>query len=99
MWKNKVQDNIIKQYEVFYREYLIGYLAVEVATEKHSYRPVMKNIEYVSKKTSLISEMFHGTNGYVEPIPFFQNRLINMKRNGLKEINYQTDYFLIREVE
>lgn len=93
-----MQENLTKQYEVYYREFLIGYLIVEAEAEKHCYKPVLENVEHVKKKTSLIPEMLHGTKGYVEPIPFFQNRLMNMKRNGLKEINYQTDYFLIREV-
>ena len=99
MWKNKVQNNLIGQYEVFYRGLLIGYLMVEVETEKHCYKPVPENVEHARKKTSLIPEMLYGTNGYTEPIPFFQNRLMNMNRNGLKEINYQTDYFLIREID
>lgn len=42
-------------------------------------------------------ELKEGTQGFGPPIPFFQNRLFHMKRNGLDEINYQTDYFLVRK--
>lgn len=86
-----------KQYKVFYREYHIGTLYVELDTQKHCYVPVSDSIERIKDTVPLIPEMCDGTNGYVDPIPFFQNRLMNMYRNGLKEINYQTDYFLIKE--
>lgn len=39
--------------------------------------------------------MIEGSQGFIEPIHFFSNRLMNMRRWNLHQVNYQTDYFWI----
>ena len=89
----------MEQYELFYRGFFIGVLTVENGTGKHHYEPIPEGVSKVQNMTSLTREMREGTDGYVTPIPFFENRLRNMKRFGLDEINYQTDYFLLKKRE
>ncbi len=83
-------------YQLFYREFLIGVLEVDPETNKHRFTSNMEGVKAAKEMTSLTKEMVEGTDGFVDPIPFFQNRLMNMERNGLDEINYQTDYFLLK---
>lgn len=87
----------MKRYEVFYRDTLIGVLEVD-ETGKHRYTPDEKGVKATKEKTSLIKEMISGTDGFVDPIPFLQNRLMNAERWGLDEINYQTDHFTIKRI-
>ena len=87
----------MERYEVFYRDTLIGILTVDSTTGMHSYEPNEDGVSAVKQTVPLTHEMLDGTLGFVEPIPFFQNRLKYMKRYGLSEINYQTDYFTIRQ--
>ncbi len=84
-------------YQLFYREHLIGVLEVN-PENKHKFTPNEEGVKLAKEITSLTKEMMEGTDGFVEPIPFFQNRLMNMERNGLSEINYQTDYFLLKRI-
>ena len=86
----------MERYEVFNRENLIGTLTVDDTAGTHCYIPDPDGVEKTLARTSLPPEMQHGTNGFGPPIPFLQNRIMNLKRAGLKELNYQTDYFLIR---
>lgn len=85
-------------YQLFYREYLIGTLEVNPDNNMHKFTPDEKGVSEAKKLTSLTKEMVEGTAGFVEPIPFFQNRLMNMNRNGLTEINYQTDFFVLKKI-
>ena len=80
------------------RKYMIGLLAVDGSTGKHRYEPQSRAVKELAGKAGLTREMREGTGGFVVPIPFFLNRLTNMKRWGLDEINYQTDWFLIRRI-
>lgn len=86
-----------EHYEVYYRDILIGRLSVD-ENGRHAYKPEKAGIAAVEDRVCLLRVMKEGTDGYGEPIPFFQNRLYNMKRNGLHQMNYQTDWFWIREV-
>ena len=87
-----------EEYEVFYRDTYIGWLTVDTVTGKHCYTPDKTGVEAVRVRASLLREMIEGTEGFVPPIPFFLNRIRNMKRAGIHELNYQTDYFTLREV-
>ena len=46
-----------------------------------------------------IKEILTGTEEFVEPIPFFLNRVRNGERLGIKVINYQTDKYVLKLVE
>ncbi len=87
----------IERYEFFYRDILIGVLEVDPVTKKHNYIPDADGVKEASDRACLLRVMKEGTGDFVEPIPFFDNRLRNMKRFGLHEMNYQTDYFTLRE--
>lgn len=88
-----------EKYEVFYKDVLIGILTVDVADCKHRYEPNAEGVAKVESTACLIRVMKEGTDGFTEKIPFFENRLYNMKRAGLHEVSYQTDWFLIREIQ
>lgn len=90
--------SIIETYEFFYKNVLIGILKVDITENKHQYEPIYQGVEAVKKNACLDRVMIEGTNGFEETIPFFENRLYNMKRAGLREVNYQTDYFLLRRI-
>ena len=85
-------------YQLFYREHLIGVLEVNPETNKHKFTTNEEGVKVAKEKTSLIPEMEKGTDGFVDPIPFFENRIMNMDRSGLTEINYQTDWFLLKKI-
>ena len=86
-----------ERYEVYYRDTLIGHLSVEA--ERYAYTPEKAGVAAVEDRACLLRVMKEGTDGYGEPIPFFQNRLYNMKRNNLRQVNYQTDCFTVKQVE
>lgn len=59
----------------------------------------MEIYELKFKDTFLVVEITKGTQGFVPPIPFFQNRIMNMKRAGLEIIRYHTDCFVLQKVK
>lgn len=83
-------------YEVYWKDTYIGRLTVDGSAGKHSYEPDPEGVAKVKEDTVLLVEMVNGTSGFVKPIPFFQERLYYMKRNGFDEIRYHTDYFVIK---
>lgn len=87
----------MEKYAVFYKETRIGTLFVQ--NGKHRYIPDAESVRAICDRASLLLEMREGTDGFVDPIPFFQNRLMHMRRWNLDEINYQTDWFLLRRVK
>ena len=87
----------MEQYELFYKSILIGHLSV--FDGKHMYVPRESGVQLVGSGAPLSKEMREGTNGFTDPLPFFQNRLFNMKRWGLTKINYQTDYCTLTKVD
>lgn len=88
----------IEEYEVFYKDTLIGILTVDTIEDRYCYEPNNEGVEKVKDTACLLKVMIEGSNGFIEPIPFFQNRLRNMKRAGLRVVNYQTDWFIIRKI-
>ena len=86
----------VEQYNVYWKNEYIGRLIVDNTTGQHSYEPCPEGVEKVKEETVLLVEMVNGTDGFVAPIPFFQNRLQNMKRIGGEEIGYHTDYFVMK---
>lgn len=85
----------IEIYDIYYREYHIGVLMIDSATNLYRYEPNADGVAKVQKIAPLDYNMVHGTDGFVPPIPFFEERIRNMKRWGLTELNYHTDYFCI----
>jgi len=85
----------LERYEVFYKLELIGILTVDTEANKYKYDPRKEGVDAVKNTACLLKVMENGT-GFDSPIPFFQNRLMNMKRCGLTQVNYQTDNFTIR---
>lgn len=86
-------------YEVYYKDIFLGILKVDTIADKYEYTPNEKSVQQVKEETWLIREMVEGTDGFVAPIPFFQSRLMNMKRNELSELRYHTDYFVIKRCD
>ena len=89
---------MVRKYEVYYKDDLIGILEVELETRKHKFIPNAQGVEKTKEKACHIVEILNGTEGFVNPIPFFENRLINGERLGLTVINYQTDNYVIKRV-
>lgn len=85
-----------REYEVFYQDTLIGILEVHNETGKHKYTPNEKGVEATKDNACHIRVMIEGTNGFEDPIPFFDNRLSNGERLGLTVINYQTDKYTLK---
>lgn len=85
-------------YVLHYQDTCLGTLTVDTVTGQHSFEPDFSGVEAVKQETVLIVEILEGTKGFVPPIPFFQNRIQNMKRTRLEEIRYHTDYFVLRKV-
>ena len=86
----------MEAYALFYKEIRIGTLFVE--NGKHRYIPDTNGVRTVCDRAPLLLELREGTDGFIDPIPFFQNRLMNMQRWNLDEIHYQTDWFLLRRI-
>lgn len=87
----------MERYELRFQDTFLGTLMVDTTTGKYAFTPDAAGVAAVREKTVLIREILEGTNGFVPPIPFFQNRVHNMKRSGLDEIRYHTDYFILRK--
>lgn len=85
-------------YKLSFQDTFLGTLTIDTVTGNYAFEPDFTGVDAVKEKTVLIVEVERGTNGFVPPIPFFQNRIRNMKRANLEEIRYHTDYFILRKV-
>lgn len=85
-------------YNLSFQDTFLGTLTVDPATGMHAFAPDFSGVNAVKEQTVLIVEVERGTDGFVPPIPFFQNRIQNMERAHLEEIRYHTDYFLLQWV-
>ena len=85
-------------YELSFQDTFLGTLKIDTGTGKYAFEPDFAGVDAVKEKTVLIVEVERGTNGFVPPIPFFQNRIRNMERTHSEEIRYHTDYFILRKV-
>ena len=89
----------MEKYGVFYGETRIGFLWVN-EDYKYCYEPFPEGVEKVKDFACLLRVMKEGTNGeFIEPIPFFQERLRYMKLWKLGVINYQTDKYVIVKID
>ena len=86
-------------YRLSFQGTFLGTLTVDTGTGLYAFEPDFAGVDAVKEETVLIVEAERGTNGFVPPIPFFQNRIRNMKRAHLEEIRYHTDYFVLRKVK
>ena len=86
-------------YKLSFQDTFLGTLTVDTVTGKYAFEPDFAGVDAVKEKTVLIVEVEKGTKGFVPPIPFFQDRIRNMKRAHLEEIRYHTDYFVLRKVK
>lgn len=85
-----------KKYEIFYRNILIGILYIN-PEGLYKYVPDIANTEKVKAEISIIKEMLTGTE-WVEPIPFFKNRIEAAKRFSLEDdISTQKDLFRFKK--
>ena len=85
-------------YKLCFQDTFLGTLTVDTDTGMYAFEPDFAGVDAVKEKTILIVEVERGTNGFVPPIPFFQNRIHNMKRSHLEEMRYHTDYFILQGV-
>ena len=88
----------VNKYELYYKDVLIGILYDDTLLKKHNFCPNPEGIEKAGPNALLLNFMIDGTGGFVDPLPFFYTRIDNMRRWNLHEINYQTDYFTIKEI-
>ena len=86
-------------YKLSFQNTFLGTLTIYTVTGQYSFEPDFAGVDAVREKTVLIVEVEKGTKGFVPPIPFFQNRIQNMKHANLEEIRYHTDYFVLRKVK
>ena len=86
-------------YKLSFQDTFPGTLTVDTDTGMYAFEPDFAGVNAVKEETVLIVEVERGTNGFVPPIPFFQNRIRNMKRTHLEEIRYHTDYFILQRVK
>lgn len=84
-------------YSLYYKDIFLGKLTVETVTGRYAFEPDYAGVNTAKQDTVLIVEIEKGTEGFVPPIPFFQNRIRNMERARLDEIRYHTDYFVLRK--
>ena len=84
-------------YKLSFKDTFLGTLRVDTVTGNYSFEPDRKGVDAVKDETVLIVETEKCTNGFVPPIPFFQDRIMNMKRADLEEIRYHTDYFCLKK--
>ena len=82
-------------YEFFYKDTLLGLLTVN-EKEEYAFQPEPLGVEAVKDRVPLPREVEQGTGGFGPSIPFFRERLQLMQRWNLQQINYQTDWFLLR---
>lgn len=86
----------MEKYEIFYRDILIGVLLIN-QEGLYKYTP-NANTEKVKAEISVINEMLTGTD-WVEPIPFFKNRIDAAKRFSLEDdISTKKDQFRFKKV-
>lgn len=85
----------MERYDVYYDQVLIGRLQVDTERNLYCYEQEASGVEKVKDRACLQRVMTEGSGGFTEPIPFFQNRIMNMKRAGLSVVNYQTDKFTL----
>lgn len=82
---------LLKKYQVFYKEKQIGLLEVNEQGQ-HRYTANSEAVDSIKNEVPLIPEMLNGTD-WVDPIPFFKERLDNGSRFDLTVIQYHTDLF------
>lgn len=87
----------MENYELSFKDTFLGTLTVDAINGKYAFNPNMAGVDAVKEKTVLIREILEGTDSFRPPIPFFQSRIRDMKRSGLKELRYHTDYFILRK--
>lgn len=86
----------MKKYTLYYMDIFLGTLIIN-EQKQYAFIPNEEGIQKVKDETVLIVEILYGTNGFVDAIPFFQNRINNMEKNKLESIRYHTDYFILKK--
>ena len=71
-------------YKLSFQDTFLGTLTVDTDTGIYAFEPEFAGVDAVKEKKVLIEEVERGTNGFVPLIPFFQNRIRNMKRAHLE---------------
>lgn len=87
------------KYLLNYKDIFLGTLFADDISGTHAFEPNEEGVRIAREETVLIREVEEGTQGFVPPIPFFQERIRNMQRCHLDEIRYHTDYFVLQKVK
>lgn len=87
----------MEHYEFYYKDILLGHLDVN-DDGQHCFTACPDGVAAVRDTVPLMPLIEHGTGGYVKPSPFFYTRIGHMKQWKLTELNYQTDWFLLRKI-
>ena len=86
------------KYEIYCKNTLIGVLEIN-KEGKYRYTPNDEGIKIAKMDVSLSHEMLEKTD-WMEPIPFFKNRIDNSERFSKGEIiSYHTDPFSMHRIE
>lgn len=65
---------------------------------KYYFELNQSGVNQAKEETVLIVEILKGTHGFIDPIPFFKNRIDTMNKLKSNEIQYHTDYFVLKKV-
>lgn len=84
-------------YEVYYLEYLIGILQVDLLTNEFIYKP-NERVNSLKEEYYLFKVLIDESGGFIKDAPFFENRINYMKEYNLNEIKYMNDNVLIKRV-
>ena len=89
----------MRHYELYLKAFLIGRLEWDTQCDKYRYTAVCPLVVELDKKYPIPPELLRDSDGWVDPMPFFATRIYQMERWNLTELNYQTDWFLLKRIE
>ena len=83
-------------YDLYWKETHLGVLEVDDAG-RHRYRVNREAAEQLQKTAPIGPCLLKNSGDFGPPLPFFSARLKTMAAWGLNELNYQTDWFLLKK--
>lgn len=84
-------------YDLFWKDTHLGVLEVD-GEGRHRYRADPAHLEFLAKTAPISPLLLRDSEGdFGPPIPFFKVRLESMATWHLTELNYQTDWFLLKK--
>lgn len=85
-------------YQLYYRNQLIGNLVINQYDYKTIYTPIRDGILKLDTNNLLHNFLKEDFIGTLEEFPFFKQRLRDMEKFKLNEIQYQNDFYLLKQV-